>query len=103
LRFRCDSRVFAGTAAFLITLLCAPVRAAIDDVPIPANPLVSGSTVAPNVMLLLNNSLPTTRLVDYNRTWFGKSVIRTRDDKLGKYHVMRGESLDVSYIQPAPL
>lgn len=97
LRFRCDSRVFAGTAAFLITLLCAPVRAAIDDVPIPANPLVSGSTVAPNVMLLLNNSLPATRLVDYNRTWFGKSVIRTRDDKLGKYHVMRSESLDVSY------
>lgn len=97
LRSRCDSRIFAGAVAFLVTLLCAPVRAAIDDVPIPANPLVSGSAVAPNIMLLLNNSLPTTRLVDYKHTWWGRSQIMTYKDRKGRFHVMRGESLDASY------
>lgn len=97
LHSRWSSRVFAGTAAFLITLLCAPVRAAIDDVPIPAEPLVSGSAVAPNIMLLLNNSLPATRLVDYKHTWYGRSTIKTYNGKNGGFHYMRGESRDASY------
>ncbi|MCL6712794.1 PilC/PilY family type IV pilus protein [Pseudomonas sp. R2.Fl] len=95
-RVRPDSRIFAGAVAFLVTLLCAPVRAAIDDVPIPANPLVSGSTVAPNIMLLLNNSLTATVLVDRSK-WYGKSLIRTKNDKHGGFHYMGEESLDASY------
>ncbi len=50
-------RAFPAVGAFLITLLCAPVQAAINDVPIPDRPLNTGHSVAPNLMLLLDNSV----------------------------------------------
>lgn len=52
-------RLHTGAAAFLVTLLGAPVHAtvgssAIDrDFPIPNTPLASGASVAPNVMVVL--------------------------------------------------
>ncbi|WP_454570042.1 pilus assembly protein [Pseudoxanthomonas beigongshangi] len=49
-------RMFPAVGAFLITLLCAPVQAGINDVPIPDRPLNTGQSVAPNLMLLLDNS-----------------------------------------------
>lgn len=55
-------RLHTGAAAFLVTLLGAPVHAtvgssAIDrDFPIPNTPLASGASVAPNVMLILDDS-----------------------------------------------
>jgi type IV pilus assembly protein PilY1 len=95
LHSRWSSRVFAGTAAFLITLLCAPVRAAVDDVPIPDNPLTSGSAVAPNIMLLMSSMMTSHLLADDNR-WTG--LIRTKSDKRGGFHYMSSESKFVTYV-----
>ncbi len=49
-------RILPPVGAFLVTLLCAPVQAAIDDVPVPDQPLNTGQSVAPNIMLVLDNS-----------------------------------------------
>lgn len=50
------SRLPAGVAAFLITLAAGPVAAAVDDLPIPREPLSAGSSVPPNVLLILDDS-----------------------------------------------
>ncbi len=49
-------RLFPAVGTFLITLLCAPVQAGINDVPIPERPLSAGQSAAPNLMLILDNS-----------------------------------------------